>query len=52
MDWLTTLTTALGSAWLSGINLYATVVTLGLLQRLGLTHPPGVGLHGTPRGEG
>jgi len=41
MDWLTTLTTALGSAWLSGINLYATVVTLGLLQRLGLAHLPG-----------
>ena len=41
MDWLTTLTTALGSAWLSGINLYATVATLGLLQRLGLALLPG-----------
>jgi hypothetical protein len=41
MDWLTTLTTALGSAWLSGINLYATVATLGLLQRLGLARLPG-----------
>jgi len=41
MDWLTTMATALGSAWLSGINLYATVLTLGLLQRLGLAHLPG-----------
>jgi len=41
MDWLTTLTTALGSAWLSGINLYATVATLGILQRFGLVHLPG-----------
>src|SRR5262245_31628081 len=41
MDWLTTLTTALGAAWLSGINLYATVATLGLLQRLGLARLPG-----------
>src|SRR5207237_1427584 len=41
MDWLTTLTTAFGAAWLSGINLYATVVTLGLLQRLGLARLPG-----------
>src|SRR5438477_7205934 len=41
MDWLITLTTALGAAWLSGINLYATVATLGLLQRLGLARLPG-----------
>src|SRR5437867_8382861 len=41
VDWLTTLTTAFGAAWLSGINLYATVVTLGLLQRLGLARLPG-----------
>jgi len=41
LDWLTTMATALGSAWLSGINLYATVLTLGLLQRLGLAHLPG-----------
>jgi Domain of unknown function (DUF4126) len=41
MDWLTTLTTALGAAWLSGINLYATVATLGILQRLGLARLPG-----------
>ena len=32
-EWITTAATAMGSAWLSGINLYATVVTLGLLQR-------------------
>src|SRR5262245_63690944 len=41
MDWLTTLATGLGAAWLSGVNLYATVLTLGLLQRLGLAHLPG-----------
>jgi hypothetical protein len=32
---------ALGSAWTSGINLYATIVVLGLLERYGLTHLPG-----------
>jgi Domain of unknown function (DUF4126) len=32
---------AMGSAWLSGINLYATVLTLGLLQRFGVAHLPG-----------
>lgn len=31
----------MGSAWLSGINLYATVLTLGLLQRFHLVHLPG-----------
>lgn len=31
----------MGSAWLSGINLYATVLTLGLLQRFHLAHLPG-----------
>jgi hypothetical protein len=41
MDGLTTLATGLGSAWLAGINLYATVVTLGGLQRLGLARLPG-----------
>ena len=41
MDALTTLATAFGSAWLSGINLYATVMTLGLLQRFGVAHLPG-----------
>jgi hypothetical protein len=41
MDWLTTLGYAMGSAWLSGISLYATVFTLGLLQRFGLAHLPG-----------
>src|SRR4051812_45146104 len=40
-DLLTTLGFAAGSAWLSGINLYATVVTLGLLQRFHLAHLPG-----------
>ena len=41
MDWLSTLGYAMGSAWLSGISLYATVVTLGLLQKFGLAHLPG-----------
>lgn len=31
----------MGSAWLSGINLYATVLTLGLLQRFHLASLPG-----------
>jgi uncharacterized membrane protein len=38
---LTTLGFAMGSAWLSGINLYATVATLGILDRLHLVHLPG-----------
>lgn len=41
MGSLSTLGFALGSAWLSGINLYATVLTLGLLQRFGLADLPG-----------
>ncbi|HEV2666167.1 MAG TPA: DUF4126 domain-containing protein, partial [Blastocatellia bacterium] len=40
-DWLTTLGTAAGSAWLSGVNLYATVLTLGVLQRFHLVKLPG-----------
>jgi hypothetical protein len=31
----------MGSAWLSGINLYATVLALGLLQRFHVAHLPG-----------
>lgn len=41
VDWLPTMATAMGSAWLSGINLYATVVTLGLLQRFQWVKLPG-----------
>jgi hypothetical protein len=41
MEWLTTLGTAMGTAWLSGINLYATVATLGVLQRFNLVKLPG-----------
>lgn len=41
MEWFSTLTLALGSAWTSGINLYATVTVLGLLQKFGGTHLPG-----------
>jgi Domain of unknown function (DUF4126) len=40
-EWLSTLGVAMGSAWLSGINLYATAATLGLLQHFGLVHLPG-----------
>ena len=40
-DLLNTLGFAMGSAWLSGINLYATVLTLGLLQRFQVVHLPG-----------
>ena len=38
---LNTLGVAMGSAWLSGINLYATVATLGLLQRFQVVTLPG-----------
>ncbi|HEX4168158.1 MAG TPA: DUF4126 domain-containing protein [Bryobacteraceae bacterium] len=38
---LSTLGFAMGSAWLSGINLYVTVFTLGILQRLNVAHLPG-----------
>lgn len=41
MEWFSTLTLALGTAWTSGINLYATVAVLGLLQRFGSIKLPG-----------
>ena len=41
MNSLATLGLGLGSAWLSGFNLYATVLTLGLLQRFHLVQLPG-----------
>ncbi len=41
MDWFSTLSLALGTAWTSGINLYATVTVLGLLQKFNLTKLPG-----------
>jgi hypothetical protein len=40
-EWLPTLSLALGTAWTSGINLYATVTVLGLLQKFGATKLPG-----------
>jgi hypothetical protein len=40
-EWLPTLSLALGTAWTSGINLYATVSVLGLLQKFGATKLPG-----------
>ena len=41
MEWFSTLSLALGSAWTSGINLYATVTVLGVLQKFGATKLPG-----------
>ena len=41
MEWFSTISLALGSAWTSGINLYATVTMLGLLQKFGLAKLPG-----------
>src|SRR5438093_4308166 len=41
MEWFSTLSLALGSAWTSGINLYATVTVLGLLQKFGFAKLPG-----------
>lgn len=41
MEWFSTLTLALGSAWTSGINLYATVTVLGILQKFQFAKLPG-----------
>lgn len=41
MEWFSTLSLALGTAWTSGINLYATVTVLGVLQKFGATKLPG-----------
>jgi hypothetical protein len=41
MDFIGTLALAMGSAWVSGINLYATVATLGLLGRFSGLELPG-----------
>lgn len=41
MEWFSTLSLALGTAWTSGINLYATVTVLGLLEKFGATKLPG-----------
>ena len=40
-EWFSILSLALGSAWTSGINLYATVTVLGLLQKFGAARLPG-----------
>src|ERR1700756_3369276 len=43
MNPIETLGLALGAGFSSGLNLYATVATLGLLQRFGILHlPPGL----------
>ena len=41
MEWFATLTLALGSAWTSGINLYATVAVVGLIQKITSYEIPG-----------
>lgn len=41
MDWFSTLSLALGSAWTSGINLYLTITVLGVLQKFGFAKLPG-----------
>ncbi len=41
MEWFSTISLALGTAWTTGINLYATVSVLGLLQKFGATKLPG-----------
>lgn len=41
MEWFSTLTLALGTAWTSGINLYATVAVLGVLQKFAFVKLPG-----------
>ncbi|MCU0425090.1 MAG: DUF4126 domain-containing protein [Candidatus Kapabacteria bacterium] len=41
MDVTSTLAMAMGSSWLSGVNLYATVATLGLLGRFANVQLPG-----------
>src|SRR5947209_8926915 len=41
MDWLGTLGAAMGTAWLSGVRLYASVLTLGLLKHFGFARRPG-----------
>jgi hypothetical protein len=40
MDLMQTLGLALGAGFSSGLNLYATIATLGLLQRFGVIHLP------------
>ncbi len=41
MNFISVIGLALGAAWTSGINLYATVAVLGLLQKAGWTRLPG-----------
>ena len=39
MDWLRVWGIAMGAAWLSGFRLYASVLTLGLLQHFDADKP-------------
>src|SRR5258705_3927721 len=49
MDTLQQLGLGMGTAWTSGINLYATVAALGIAQAAGLVHlPPGLEVLASP----
>ena len=49
MDAIQQLGLAMGTAWTSGINLYATVAALGIAQAAGLVHlPPGLEVLANP----
>lgn len=41
MDFISTLAISMGASWVSGINLYATIATLGLLSRFAHLKLPG-----------
>ena len=41
MEWFLTISTALGTAWTSGINLYATVFIIGIIQKVSSYQLPG-----------
>ena len=41
MDWIHTIAIGMGASWVSGINLYASVATLGLLGRFSNLELPG-----------
>src|SRR6185295_2487545 len=41
MDFISTLAVSMGASWVSGINLYAAVATLGLLSRFAHLKLPG-----------
>ncbi len=49
MDLMQSVALYLGTAWASGLNLYATILVLGLLERSGAMHlPPALGVAANP----